>query len=65
VAIPLAAAASVWGLDEWDAEGLAQRLEQPSLFKLDLQRGVLRLHDVMRDWSASNLATVRDIHSGW
>ncbi|HEY6345986.1 MAG TPA: NB-ARC domain-containing protein [Bryobacteraceae bacterium] len=50
VAIPLAAAASVWQLDEDDSEDLAQRMARLSLLKLDLERSVLRLHDVMRDW---------------
>ncbi len=62
VAIPLAAAASVWELDEFDAEDLAQRLARLSLLRLDLERGVLRLHDVMRSWLASNLAAAREIH---
>ena len=56
VAIPLAAAASVWELDELDAEDLARRLARLSLLKLDLERGVLRLHDVMRSWLAADLA---------
>ena len=37
VAIPLAAAAAVWELDELDAEDLAQRLARLSLLKLDLR----------------------------
>ena len=63
VAIPLAAAASVWELDEFDAEDLAQRLARLSLMKLDLERGVLRLHDVMRSWLAGNLGAGREIHN--
>ena len=62
VAIPLAAAASVWELDELDAEDLAQRLARLSLLKLDLERGVLRLHDVMRSWLAGDLGAGREIH---
>ena len=63
VAIPLAAAASVWELDELDAEDLAQRLARLSLLKLDLERGVLRLHDVMRSWLAADLGDGRKIHN--
>ena len=59
VAIPLAAAASVWELDELDAEDLAHRLARLSLLKLDLERGVLRLHDVMRSWLAADLGDAR------
>jgi WD40 repeat protein len=62
VAIPLAAASSVWELDELDTEDLAQRLARLSLLKLDLQGGVLRLHDVMRSWLSANLDADRDIH---
>jgi hypothetical protein len=56
VAIPLQAAASIWQLDEFDSEDLAQRLARLSLLKLDLQQGVLRLHDVMREWLISDLS---------
>ena len=56
VAIPLGAAASVWELDEWDAEDLARRLAGLSLLKLDLERGVMQLHDVMRSWLAGDPA---------
>jgi WD40 repeat protein len=63
VAIPLAAAGSVWKLDELDAEDLAQRLARLSLLKLDLQRGVLRLHDVMRSWLAGNLGDGSPLHN--
>ncbi len=63
VAIPLAAAASVWELDELDADDLAQRLARLSLIKLDLDRGVLRLHDVMRNWLAAHLGDGRAIHN--
>ena len=62
VAIPLAAAASVWELDELDAEDLAQLLARLSLVKLDLQRGILRLHDVMRSWLAGDLGAGRELH---
>jgi hypothetical protein len=63
VAIPLAAAASVWQLDEFDSEELAQRLARLSLLKLDLERAVLRLHDVMRSWLGERLAVPTDIHN--
>ena len=62
-AIPLAAAASVWGLGDLDADDAARRLARLSLLKLDLQRAVLRLHDVMRSWLASNIAAPADIHA--
>ena len=61
-AIPLAAAASVWERDEWDAEKLAQRLARLSLVKLDLEEGILRLHDVMRSWLAAQTGDARSLH---
>ena len=63
VPIPIAAAASVWQLDEFDSEDLARRLARLSLLKLDLERAVLRLHDVMRSWLAANVAGPADIHN--
>jgi WD40 repeat protein len=62
VEIPLAAASSVWELDEFDTENLAQRLARLSVLKLQLQHGVLILHDVMRSWLASNLANRKETH---
>ena len=63
VEIPLAAAASVWELDEFESEESAQRLARLSLLKLDLQHGVLSLHDVMRSWLATALTSATDIHN--
>jgi len=63
VAIPLAAAASVWGLEDLDSEDLARRLARLSLLKLDLQHGVLRLHDVMRSWLAAGIGAPADVHN--
>jgi hypothetical protein len=69
VAIPLAAAALVWERDDLDAEDLAQCLARLSFLKLDLQRGVLGMHNVMRNWLAGTLASPCDIHNrlvkGW
>jgi WD40 repeat protein len=63
VAIPLGAAASVWELDQWDTEDLARRLAGLSLLKLDLERGVMQLHDVMRSWLAGGPRAAREIHN--
>jgi WD40 repeat protein len=63
IAIPLAAAAAVWEMDELDAEELTQRLARLSLLKLDLERGVLRLHDVMRSWLGETLGASAEVHS--
>ena len=63
VEIPLAAAASVWELDEFDSEELAQRLARLTFLKLDLERGVLLLHDVMRTWLATTVTSAADLHN--
>ena len=63
VAIPLAAAGAVWELDEFDAEDLSRRLARLSLLKLDLERAILLLHDVMRNWLSGNLADQPAIHN--
>jgi WD40 repeat protein len=62
-AVPLSAAATLWGLEEFAAEDLAQRLARLSLIKLDLGRAILRLHDVMGRWLAGNLPDARAIHN--
>ncbi len=62
VKIPLAAAGAVWELDEFDAEDRAQRLARLTLVKLDLQRGVMEMHDVMRSWLADGLADSGALH---
>ncbi|MEK7992792.1 MAG: NB-ARC domain-containing protein [Planctomycetota bacterium] len=52
--VPLRVAGTLWGLEEFDAEEIAQRLARFSLLKLDLQRGTVRLHDVMQTWLAED-----------
>ena len=63
ISIPLIAAASLWGLDELDAEDTAQRFARLYLLKLDLAKGTMRLHDVMREWLASVTSNAPEIHS--
>ena len=46
--IPLTTTAALWGLDDLDAEALAERLADLSLLKLDLKAGTVRLHDVLQ-----------------
>jgi WD40 repeat protein len=47
-AVPLTTLERLWGLDDLDAADCAQRLDDVSLVALDLRRGVVTLHDVMR-----------------
>ena len=42
VSIPITAAASLWGLDEFESEDTAQRFARLYLLKLDLARGSMR-----------------------
>jgi len=63
VAIPLNAAAAVWRLDELEAEETAQRLARLFLVKLDLGRGTMRLHDLMRGWLAAVVGDTAELHS--
>lgn len=49
-AVPIGVAARLWQLDELDAEDLARRLDDLALAELDLERGTLRLHDVLRSF---------------
>ena len=63
VPIPLSAAASLWGLDESDVEETAQRLARLYLLKLDLGRGSMRLHDVMRSWLVASASHAAELHS--
>ncbi len=58
VEIPLTAARTAWGLGEVEAEEFAIRLARLSLLKLDLGRGAMRLHDVMR----SRVGCPREVH---
>jgi WD40 repeat protein len=63
IAIPLSAAAGLWGLDEFDSEEIAQRFARLNLLKLDLGRGSMRLHDVMRSWLSSAVSNSAELHS--
>ena len=63
ISIPLSAAAALWGIDDIEAEETAQPLARLFLLKLDLGRGSMRLHDVMRSWLASATSKVAELHS--
>ncbi len=69
IAIPIGAAALLWGLDDFESEEAAQRFARLSLLKLDLGRGSMRLHDVMRGWMAAGTPNSVELHSrlvdGW
>lgn len=61
-AIPLAVAATLWQLDELDAEDMAHRLDDMALVEFDLRRATLHLHDVLRGFLAAQLGDAKGIH---
>ena len=48
--IPLTTLERLWALDDVDTADCAQRLDDVALLSLDLRRGVVALHDVMRTY---------------
>jgi WD40 repeat protein len=63
IAIPLSEAATFWGLNELKAERTAQRFARLNLLKLDLARGSMRLHDVMRSWLVAATTNTAELHN--
>ena len=69
-AVPLSAAAALWGLDAFDTEDLMQRLDDASIVEFDVKTGTMRMHDVLRSHLHAQLADVEAVHarlvrSGW
>ena len=63
VEIPLGTLGRLWGTDDLDTEECAQRLHDLALLEsLDLGRGILKLHDVMRSYLEQRLGDARDVH---
>ena len=62
-AVPLAVAATLWQLDEFDAEELARRLDNLALVDFDLQRGELQMHDVLRQTLMRQLPEPEALHA--
>jgi len=63
VSVPLTALVALWNIDEFAAEELVQHLEAFSLLKFDPQRGVVRLHDVVREYLTTQLKEVEILHA--
>ena len=61
--VPLSAVGALWRLDDFDTEEQAQRLDDLSLLKFNLQAGTIRLHDVMRAYLAHQLAEPAEMHA--
>lgn len=61
--VPVAVAATLWQLDDLDAEDLARRLDDLALIEFDLRHGTLQLHDVLRGFLAGQLADAATVHA--
>ena len=62
-AVPITTLERLWGLDNLDATDCAQRLDDISLVALDLRRGVVTLHDVMRAYLLHELDDAAHVHA--
>jgi WD40 repeat protein len=63
VDIPLAIVGTLWGMDEFDTEELAQRLDDLSLLELHLRTTTISLHNVMRSYLANHLTEPAALHA--
>jgi WD40 repeat protein len=61
--IPLSTVSTLWGLSAYKTLRLCEVLRDLSLLKLDPQAKIIRLHDVMRDYLAKQLAHPESLHS--
>jgi WD40 repeat protein len=61
--VPLSVLSALWGLDDFEAEELVQRLDNFSLLKFSLQGATIRLHDVVRSYLATQLTKPGALHS--
>jgi WD40 repeat protein len=62
-AIPLSVAKTLWNLDKFDCEQLAQRFARLHFLRMDLKNGSLRLHDVIRNWLDRNTDDPVTLHN--
>jgi WD40 repeat protein len=62
-AVPLGIVSALWELDDFDAEELAQRLDNLSLLKFSLQTATIRLHDVIRAYLVTQLREPATLHA--
>jgi WD40 repeat protein len=53
--VPLAVVTELWGVDDFEAEELVQKLDNFSLLKFNLQAATVRLHDVVRSYLSTQL----------
>ncbi len=60
--IPLAVAAALWQRDAFEAEDLAQLLDDISLARFSPRTGALRLHDLIRAYAATRVHDLTALH---
>ena len=60
--ISLSVARALWQLDDIDSEDLARKLDEHALLDFDLRTGVLRMHDVLREFLAHRVADPPALH---
>jgi hypothetical protein len=61
VVIPLAVAQQFWGLDAFDTEDFAQKLDTLSLIHLDLGNNTITMHPVTREFLRASLPNMQTI----
>jgi hypothetical protein len=59
--IPLAEAQALWGLDAFDTEDFAQKLDALSLVRLDLRNRTIAMHPVIKEFLRASLASMQTI----
>ncbi len=62
VSFSLNAVATLWGMDEFDAEELLLRFDNAALVEFDLKTGSIRFHQVLRAYLRSRLGDGKDLH---
>jgi hypothetical protein len=69
VEIPFSSVQCLWALSEREVRETLKQLALRSLLRIDLQRGTIRIHDVIRAYFASQLEKPADVHGrlvdGW
>lgn len=61
--IPLTEVGTLWRMDDFDTEELVLQLDNLSLLRFDAPLRTLRVHDVMREYLASQVRDTKLLHS--
>jgi WD40 repeat protein len=63
VDIPLNVVATLWKLDQWEAEEIIEQLENLALLKFHPQTALLKLHDLIRQYLMARVDDLLVLHS--